>query len=407
MTPLGHEGSTPSSSRSFPSSTSPRTIRTSSGSAIWRFMVGDGPGRVRRGLRAGGARCSRRRGPAALPAVRGAARGGLVLRLPQGRGEGLAERGRRTRRTRSWCPPAWLLLVALLVWLVRRRATAARGHGAVSHADGRAAGRLVRRPDRPAWLRGRGHRRGAPLARRAGRGRSRGRPSRPRPRRDIYLIVLDEYANSDVLRERLRVRQPPLRGQPPRARLPRPRAGAEQLSPHAAVAALDAQLGAPRPAWSASWAPTTRHPALPNYLLEHSRVAPLPRGAGLPVRLLPLALVVLDQRQRRGRRRVPAVDTGSTSCGRCRQRRAAADGARARRVLRYFDRIHHWEAEHVRRTLDGPGRPWLAHDGSRPVRLRPHPEAARPLRVRPRVRDAAARQGGGRRRRPTSSSWSA
>ena len=151
----------------------------------------------------------------------------------------------------------------------------------------------------------------------------------PRPRRDIYLIVLDEYANSDVLRERFGLRQPPVRGQPPRAGLPRAAPGAEQLRPHAAVAALAAQHGAPGrpraragPEDQASGAAELPPGAQPG--------GPVPRGAGLPLRLLPFAVVALDQRQRRWPTSSSSAWTGFDFTRALTDGRAAADGPRAR-----------------------------------------------------------------------------
>ena len=140
----------------------------------------------------------------------------------------------------------------------------------------------------------------------------------PSPKRDIYLIVLDEYAElraccgsgSATTTGRSRTACA-------RSGFHIPRVVRSNYAAHAALAPLHAQLRAPRRRWSRSWAPRPSIPALPNHLLEHNRVARVPRGAGLPLRLLPLAVVALDQRQRARGQSVPRRGRVSISPGRC------------------------------------------------------------------------------------------
>ena len=123
-------------------------------------------------------------------------------------------------------------------WWLARRPAAARPVGDVPDA-GRRTCSPVRVHSRHGWSPERARaagEHGGPAPRAA----DRGRPACPRPARDIYLIVLDEYANADVPAARVRVRQPRVPGQPPAARFRRA-GGPQQLRAHVAVDPLAAQ----------------------------------------------------------------------------------------------------------------------------------------------------------------------
>jgi hypothetical protein len=93
------------------------------------------------------------------------------------------------------------------------------------------------------------------------------------------------------------------------------------------------------------------HPALPNYLLEHNRVAPYLRARGY-------RYVFFPSHWWYSTRGSSLADAEFRPWSGFDFTRAMSDGEvqrtlRGLSVLRYLDRDHRWEADHVRRTLEG------------------------------------------------------
>jgi hypothetical protein len=97
--------------------------------------------------------------------------------------------------------------------------------------------------------------------------------------------------------------------------------------------------------------PKSKHPALPNYLLEHNRVAPYLEARGYRYVFFPSqwwystsgsSVADAEFRPWTGFDLMRAISGGEL------QRRVGGAS-----VLRYFNRDHRWEADHVRRTLGG------------------------------------------------------
>ena len=358
-----------------------------------------------RGMRPGlRARRVRGRGAGArrAPGFRGAARGGLVLRLSLSRGRGSAAPDRGAP-PHAILMPAGLVLSAALVWVVRPAAGLCSRGRALSHADGRAAGRLVRHPDRAGWLRGRDaiarSALAAELARPIAGPRDRARtPARHLSHRARRVRQLRRAAGA------VRLRQPALRGQPPGARastcpdLVRSNyvhtlLSLPSLLNSAHLTGLERELGTRPPGSDAArtiWWSTTGW-----------RV---PGGSGIPLRLLPVAVVALHQRQPPGRCRVPTRGPDSTSCGRCRAGSwsgpcggpascATSTGTTGGRPSTSGGRF--------------TGLATVARSDGAGVRLRARAQAARPLRLRPRLRDRCRGPGKTTMPHPTSSRWNA
>lgn len=255
--------------------------------------------------------------------------------------------------------PAGLLLCAALVWWVHRREALLAGLGRFL---GLMAVLLV---GWSAFRIGRGWIRGEDMIAESGLARELARPIEGRAgrpaRRDIYLIVLDEYANSDVLRERFNFDNRPFEDSLRVLGFHVPRVvrsnyfhtllSLPSLLNAAHLTALEQEVGA-----------KVNHPRLPNYLLEHGRVIRYLQERGYEyvffpsewwhsTRSSPPANVVF--RPFRGFDLMRTMNGGEI------ERRV-----RGLTILSYFDRSHHWEAEHVRRTLDGVAA--LAGTGTHP-----------------------------------------
>ena len=176
-----------------------------------------------------------------------------------------------------------------------------------------------------------------------------GPASAPTPERDIYLIVLDEYANADVLRERFNYDNRPFEDSLRALGFHLPRLvrsnyfhtllSLPSLLNSAHLAGLGSELG------------SSKHPAVPNHLLDHNRVAPYLEDRGYRHVFFPShwwhstsgsAVADVEFRAWTGHHFMRAMSSGELE----RTVRGAS-------VLRYVEGAHVWEAEHVRRTLAG------------------------------------------------------
>ena len=284
--------------------------------------------------------------------------------------------------------PAGLLVSAALVWWVRRREGLLDGLGRFLTVMGAlmvgwSAVQIVR-----GYLRGEDMIAESTVARELATP-IRGPAAAPEPRRDIYVIVLDEYANSAVLQERFGFDNRPFEDSlralgfhvPALARsnylhtllsLP-------SMLNSAHLVGLERDVGA-----------ALKHPRLPNHLLEHNRVVRYLKQRGYEYVFFPS-----DWWHSTGGS--PEADVVFRPFRGFDLMRAMSGGelertVRGSTILSYFDRSHRWEAEHVRRSLDGIAD--LAGTGTRPQFvfahvLKPHNPYVfdRSCRVLPRQRE--------------------
>ena len=177
-----------------------------------------------------------------------------------------------------------------------------------------------------------------------------GPASAQEPRRDVYVIVLDEYANADVLRERFGFDNRPFEDSLRALGFHVPRLvrsnyvhtllSLPSLLNSAHLTGLEHELG-----------PKTRHPAVPNYLLDHNRVAPYLEARGYRYLFFPSnwwysthgsSMADAEFHPWTGFELMRSMSTGEL-----------LRAVKGLSVLRYFDPDHRWEADHVRRTFDG------------------------------------------------------
>jgi hypothetical protein len=245
--------------------------------------------------------------------------------------------------------PAGLALLAALLWWIRRRERLLEGLGRFLTLTGALLVGWSTVQIGAGWLRGRSPVTGSALARELARP-IEGPASLSGPRRDIYLIVLDGYANSDVLRERFGYDNRPFEDSIRALGFHVPRLvrsnyfhtllSLPSLLNSAHLASLERELG-PK---------NTRH-VLPNHLLEHNRVAPYLEERGYRYVFFPS----LWWHSTSGSSVADAEFRPWTGFDLL---RAMSGGELQRRVgwmsvLRYLDRDHRWEADHVRRTFGG------------------------------------------------------
>ena len=244
---------------------------------------------------------------------------------------------------------AGLLFCGALVWWIHRR-------GAVLDALGRFMTLMaVLLVGWSTFQIGRGWIRGKEMIAESGLVRELARPiegpaREPVPPRDIYLIVVDEYANSDVLQERFNFDNRPFEDSLRALGFHVPRVvrsnylhtllSLPSLLNAAHLTALEQEVGA-----------RANHPGLPNYLLEHGRVVQYLQERGYEYVFFPSDWLHSTRSSAPANvvfRPFRGFDLMRTMNGGEIERRV-----RGLTILSYFDRSHTWEAEHVRRTLDG------------------------------------------------------
>lgn len=252
-------------------------------------------------------------------------------------------------------PPHWLLIpatlavFAALVWWGRRRTGVLEGAGKLFTVMGLLlvgwSSLLIGR----GWLQGRDAILQSGLARELARPIEGPDPA-PSPRRDIYLIVLDEYANSAVLREVFGYDNRPFEDSLRalgfhvpglvRSNYVHTLISLPSMLNSAQLTPLERELGT-----------RTRHPALPNYLVERNRVARYLEARGYRYVFFPSqwwystsesSVADAQFHPWHGVDLMRSMSTGEVQ----RTLRGAT-------VLRYFDQTHRWEADHVRRTFRG------------------------------------------------------
>jgi hypothetical protein len=242
-----------------------------------------------------------------------------------------------------------LAACAVLLWWARRRERMLEGVGRLLTLTGAIVVGWSAVQIGAAWLRGREAIAGSPLAGKLARP-IEGPVSVSEPQRDIYLIVLDEYASSDVLRERFGYDNRPFEDSLRalgfhvpglvRSNYAHTLLSLPSLLNAAHLDGLEHELG-----------PKSRHPALPNYLLDHNRVAPYLEARGYRYVFFPSQWWYSTKRS-------SLADSEFQPWTGFDPARAMSNGELERTVagasvLRYLDRDHRWEADHVRRTLEG------------------------------------------------------
>jgi hypothetical protein len=174
-----------------------------------------------------------------------------------------------------------------------------------------------------------------------------------RPVRDIYFIVLDEYANSEVLRERFKYDNRPFEDSLRALGFQVPsRVQSNYLH---TLLSLPSMLNAVHlTALERELGPMATSPAVPNHLLEHNRVAAFLRGHGYRYLFFP-------SQWWHSTRSSEVADVEFHPYHGFQLTRALSEGElqramRTRSALRYLDPDHGWEADHARRTMAGLGR---------------------------------------------------
>ena len=177
-----------------------------------------------------------------------------------------------------------------------------------------------------------------------------GTASPSHPRRDIYLIVLDEYPNAEVLRERFGYDNRPFEDSLRALGFHVPRLvrsnylhtllSLPSMLNSAHLDGLEYELG-----------PKSGDPALPNYLLEHNRVATYLEAQGY-------RYVFFPPQWWHSTSGSSLAEAAFRSWSGLDFKRALSGGEVQRTLrgvsaLRYLDPDPRWEADHVRRTLEG------------------------------------------------------
>jgi hypothetical protein len=170
------------------------------------------------------------------------------------------------------------------------------------------------------------------------------------PLRDIYCIVLDEYANSDVLRERFEYDNRPFEDSLRAIGFHVPRR--VQSNYLHTLLSLPSMLNAVHMVGlERELGPRATDPAVPNYLLEHNRVAAFLEHRGYRYLFFP-------SQWWHSTRSSEVADVVFQPYRGFDLTRSLTEGELQRAVrkasaLRYLDQDHGWEADHVRRTMDG------------------------------------------------------
>ena len=283
---------------------------------------------------------------------------------------------------------AGLALIILLVWLVRRRERLLGGIGRfltlMSALLVAWSGFKIAR----GWIQGESMVAESSVARELA-APIEGPAEAVGPRRDIHLLVVDEYANGDVLRERFGYDNRPFEDSLRALGFYLPRLvrsnylhtllSLPSMLNSAHLTGLERDLGK-----------VTRHPRLPNHLLHQSRVPRYLQERGYEFVFFPSDWWYSTSSY-------PRADSVFRAFHGFDFMRAMGNGelqrtVRGATILSYFDRTHHWEAEHALRTLDAVA--GLAGTGSRPRFvfahiLKPHEPYVfdRECRVLPRQRE--------------------
>jgi len=170
------------------------------------------------------------------------------------------------------------------------------------------------------------------------------------PRRDIYVIVLDEYANSDVLRERFGYDNRPFEDSLRALGFHVPRLVRSNYA-HTLLSLPSMLNSAHLDGLEHELGPKSQHPALPNFLLDHNRVARYLGARGYRYVFFPSQWWYSTTES-------SVADSVFRPWTGFDLMRALSGGELGRTVkgmsvLRYFDRDHRWEADHARLTLEG------------------------------------------------------
>ncbi len=244
--------------------------------------------------------------------------------------------------------PVGLALCAAVVWWVRRREGLLDGLGRfLTLMSALMLGWSTFQIGR-GWLQGREQVAGSTLARELARP-IEGPATAPGPRRDIYLIVVDEYANSDVLRERFGYDNRPFEDSLRALGFHVPRLVRSNYL-HTLISLPSLLNAAHLDRLGREVGRKAGHPKLPDHLLEHGRVPRYLQQHGYEYVFFPsdwwpstagssTADVVFHPY--RGFDLMRRMNQGEL------ERRV-----RGLTFLSYFDRSHHWEADHVRRTFE-------------------------------------------------------
>ena len=245
--------------------------------------------------------------------------------------------------------PAGLAVCAALLWWIWRRERLLEGLGRFLTLTGALVVGWSAVQIGAGWLRGRSDIAGSTLARELARP-IEGPASAPEPRRDVYVVVLDEYANSDVLRERFGYDNRPFEDSlralgfhvpaMVRSNYLHTLLSLPSMLNTAHLTGLERELG-----------PKSSDFAVPNHLLEHNRVARYLGTRGY-------RYVFFPSQWWHSTKGSAMADTVFHPWTGFDFMRAMSGGELQRTVggisvLRYWDRDHDWEAEHVRRTLGG------------------------------------------------------
>ena len=245
--------------------------------------------------------------------------------------------------------PLGLALTAAVVWWIHRRTALLDGLGRFFTLMGVLLVTWSSVQMVSGWLRGRSAIAESALVRDLARP-IQGPMKTAGPQRDIYLIVLDEYANAAVMRERLRFDNRPFEDSLKALGFYVPRVvrsnyahtllSLPSLLNTAHLTRIEREVG-----------PQVKHPALPNYILRHSRVASYLEARGYRYIFFPSQWWYSTSD-------VATADDEFQAWSGFNFSRMLTAGelqrtVRGESVLRYLHRDHRWEAAHVRRSLEG------------------------------------------------------
>ncbi len=253
--------------------------------------------------------------------------------------------------------PAGVAISLVLLWWAARRERLLRGMGRFLSLTGALVVGWSAVQIGAGWVRGRNAVAVSPLAKKLA-GPIEGEAPVSQPQRDIYVIVLDEYANADVLRERFGYDNHPFEDSLRALGFHVPRLVRSNYA-HTSLSLPSMLNSAHLDGLEHELGPKSRNPAVPNYLLEHNRVARYLESKGYRYVFFPSQWWYSTSRSSEADAEFHpwgGFDFVREMSGGELQRTVA--GAT---VLRYLDPDHRWEADHVRRTLKGLAA--LSHTG--------------------------------------------